>query len=166
MFSPIKYFQASLHNNWGQVTPLIYRSAQLNKRELKEVRQKYNITLNLNLQATLPDEEFAEVTAADMELIWVPMSDKRAPLPAEIANALRVMRDPRIKLVNCRGGRHRTGLVVACYRTVVPERGYAPWSKELAWEEAEHYNFYSTFGHGPLKEWFFDEFKPEDYRDA
>jgi hypothetical protein len=152
-----QYLKSVGGNNFGKVTDRIYRSAQLNKKELLKVHVELGITLNINLRADLESEELVEIRAAGMEPVWIPMSDKTTPIPAQVAQALIMLRRPEIKLINCKGGRHRTGLIVACYRVCDQN-----WTKLEAWLEAEHYGYYSAFGHGALKDWFWDEFKPED----
>jgi protein-tyrosine phosphatase len=60
---------------------------------------------------------------------------------------------------HCRGGRHRTGMLVAAYR--VADCG---WTKEQAFNEMMTYGWYAARGHQPLLDWFFNDFDPQNYR--
>ena len=149
----------SMGENLGVVTSDLWRSAELSAKRLRQLRDEQDVRLMLNLQDDLPREEREEIAAAGIELAWVPMRDDAAPSVLSIKDALAVLRRPELKLVCCKGGRHRTGLIVAVYR--VAEQG---WTREEAWREAEKFGWYSAFGHKPLKDWFFEVFRPEDFR--
>jgi tyrosine-protein phosphatase SIW14 len=155
-FFPIQYLK-STGGNFGQVTSRIYRSAQPDQHRLKQFRDKFGLTVNLNLRDDLDsvNEERAEVEALGIHFIWFPMSDSKAPSETVIRGAVAYLAVPGVILVNCKGGRHRTGLVCAAYRVLVDG-----WSKKEAWSECEDYGFYSFPNHGVLKDWFFEEFKP------
>jgi len=150
----------SLGDNFGQVTPLIYRSAQPSADRLKELRAKCKVEINLNLRDDFGDEERNEILQAGMIPYNVPMKDDEAPAPWQILKALNVLREGNeVKLVNCVGGRHRTGLICAVYQAVEMNV-----SKRDAWKEAEKYGYYDHGGHAPLRLWFEDGFQPGDYR--
>jgi len=151
----------SLGENFGQVTSSIYRSAEPSSTKLTEYRDKYKIGAVMNLRADVEDEERLEVEALKMMWIWVPMADDAKPDAGLVGRAIAVMKDTPVPLlVQCKGGRHRTGLVVACYRVVVQG-----WSKRKAWDEAKDYGFYKRGELGtPLEKWFWNEFDPEVFK--
>ncbi|MCI0337917.1 MAG: hypothetical protein L0226_10090, partial [Acidobacteria bacterium] len=56
--------------------------------------------------------------------------------------------------VHCAGGRHRTGVLIAIYRMEV----YG-WDARKAYDEMKDYKFYSSFGHGEMKDYVFDYYR-------
>jgi len=154
----------SLGDNWGKVTEAtltsnpIYRSAQPSKDRLSLLRPKYKIESIISLRDDLMQEEFIECANARIELLNYPMSDSAAPEVAQVDEILRVLLTTSKLvpvLVCCKGGRHRTGLIIACYRV-----RFQVWSKKEAWKEAEQYGWYSALGHKPLEDFFFNTFQP------
>jgi protein tyrosine/serine phosphatase len=90
----------------------------------------------------------------------IPMSDTLAPSKDDIQEFVDIInRSVGRVFVHCKGGRHRTGFMVAVYRTV-----FWTWDKERAWKEAEDYCYYASFNHGKIREYFKEEFDPEDYK--
>jgi protein-tyrosine phosphatase len=160
-------FWKPVGNNFGEVTSNIYRSAELSQTELIKVRDKYQIDRMLNLRDDLPNEEIAEIIKAGIKLTLCPMSDTEKPTNRQIETAINTLtvrksaftNDSETILVCCKGGRHRTGLIIAVFRVLNNNA-----TKEAAWSEAEKYNFYSFPNHGKLKEWFFEDFDPNDYK--
>ena len=143
--------------NFGQVSPTVYRSADPNERLGRWVTQ-YRIEAVLDLRDEPDPAEEAACTRLGALYTRLPMRDDAAPTPATIRNALDILRAGLVTLAHCKGGRHRTGLVVACYEV------WQGKSKIEAWKNAEKYGYYDTWGHKPLRLWFENEFKPEDYR--
>lgn len=156
----ISQYLRSMGDNLHPVTATLWRSAELSASRLAQLHRDRGVDLMLNLRHDLPLEERREIRAAGLDLAWVPMRDDRPPDALDIHKALAVLDDPRIKLVCCKGGRHRTGLVVAVYR--VTRQG---WTKADAWRECERVGgWYDHGGHKPLRRWFEGAFGPEDYR--
>ena len=143
----------SYGNNFGRVTTTIWRSAQPNPNKLRSYRDDYGIEAILNLRDDADEKERAGAESLGLAYWAVPMADDAIPEARQVTGIINTLRSGIPMLIHCKGGRHRTGLAVACYR--VREQG---WSKEEAWREAERYGYYSAFGHGPLKEWFWDAF--------
>lgn len=148
----ITQYLKSLGDNFGQVSATVYRSAQPDQKRLAEL-YRLGIRVNLNLRNDLAPEEQAEVEGVGMEWVNIPLRDDEAPDPQRISGALSVLRRGDTTLVNCRGGRHRSGLVIACYRVTVQG-----WTKEDAWKEAYKFGFYRFGGHGALEDWFWNNF--------
>jgi len=53
--------------------------------------------------------------------------------------------------VHCAGGRHRTGLIGAVYR--YDKYG---WNYEQVYKEMKNYDFYSSWGHEPIKDYVYN----------
>jgi len=146
----------SLGDNFGQVSPSIYRSSQPDRDRLRKLYYNYKIKNIINLRDDLTSEEYDEVESMDMTLWNYPMSDSNAPTVSQVDSILfTIASHPKFSylLVCCKGGRHRTGLILACYRV-----RYDNYSKEKAWKEALDYGFYSFGGHKPLEDFFFNTF--------
>lgn len=154
----VRYIK-SMGDNFGMVTPKLYRSAQPSRSKLFRYREDYDIQVVLNLRHDAGEKEREDVAAVNLVFDHIPMLDNAAPTYEEVRDALDVMRCGLTVLVQCMGGRHRTGLMVAVYRVV--EQG---WSKEVAWKGAERHGWYSANGHRPIKDWFFKEFQPERFK--
>ena len=155
----IKYFKSVFSDNFGVVKPDLLRSKQPNFEKLKELVKTYHLGVVINLKDELEGYELRDTKRLGLDFWHVPMLDDAKPSPKSVRFALDLMRGPKVKLIHCKGGRHRTGVVLACYRVVVDR-----WPKEMAWEESEKLGWYDEFGHKPIRKWFEDEFKPEDYR--
>lgn len=149
--------------NFGRVASGIFRGA---KPPGEDAYKALHRGLGVNTIVDLTDADADLIFMRQMvSLYWIdnyvniPMSDKVGPDPASIDKWLKLARDPdRIIFIHCHGGRHRCSLMVAVYRVVA-----CGWTKKQAWDEAEKFGWYSTWGHAPLKDWFFDIFDPEDY---
>lgn len=144
-------------SNFGEVTPTIFRSAQPASSNLRQYRDRYGIRSVMNLREDIGYESREQHEALQLGLSFknIPMSDCDKPRHGDIEQALAALTfDPKWGwLVQCKGGRHRTGLVIACYRVRIQG-----WSKESAWKEAEEFGWYSAHGHAPLKRFFFEDF--------
>lgn len=147
----------SMGDNFGFVTDNVYRSAQPTKDDLKRLKANIQLDEVLNLRANLPLKYFDEANDLGIALDNIPMFDDSPPSPKDVDQALHIIRENYISrspiLVCCKGGRHRTSLIIACYRV-----RYNGWTKERAWEEAKKYGWYDANGHKPLREFFFKEF--------
>ena len=142
--------------NFGQVGPTVYRSADPDDHLGRWVNT-YRIEAVLDLRDKPDATEEAACERLGALYTRLPMRDDQAPTPATIRAALDVLRAGLVTLVHCAGGRHRTGVVVACYEVVNGT------SKRDAWKHAEKFGWYDQWGHKPLRLWFEQQFKPEDY---
>lgn len=151
----------SAGDNFGVVVPgRIYRGSAPDKDRLRELKDKYNIGLVLNLREGERHDDAR--TAARLGLLWahVPMVDDAAPTHEQISTALNILRDPASPPIYmaCAGGRHRAGVVAACYRVVVQG-----WSEYEAWHECDKFGWYDSGGHKPIRLWFETQFDPKDF---
>jgi protein-tyrosine phosphatase len=107
------------------------------------------------------DRRLARASGVE-EWLHIPFSDRDKPRPARVRQWLNFMRtgDRGAPIfTHCRGGRHRTGTLVAVLR--VTDQG---WNREQALKEMMRYGWYDAMGHRPLRDWFLNDFDPADYR--
>lgn len=141
--------------NFHQVTPTLYRGGLPNPDGYRKLKAM-GIESVINLIDGDQVREMEKAADAGLDWLHIPMSDKARPSDIDMRQILRFLSlsegDEGEKLfIHCKGGRHRTGLIVALYRVV-----FEDWSKKDAWKEAEKCGFYSELGHGALREFFFD----------
>jgi len=155
-------FKDSSVFNYGKVNENIYRGSQPYEKDYLQLKRQIGIVSILDLNDSLlaiSSSKFAKTVG----LIYynVPMSNRSTPRLADVKAAIAILKDSKNwpVFVHCEGGRHRSGLILAVYRVVV-----TGWTKEQAWEEAKQYDWYSDFGHEPLKDWFFERFYPVDFQ--
>lgn len=143
--------------NFGKVAAGLYRGAAPSFDGYSGLFE-FGIRTVIDLRDGDRSEDMRTAQAAGIHgWLQVPMSDKATPRWEDLERALSILTSDPLKpvYVHCAGGRHRTGLVVACYRVRV-----GGWTKEQAWDEAREYGWYSSMGHSPLKTFFFEEFTP------
>lgn len=103
----------------------LYRSAQLDKRDLADVIAVHNIRSILNLRGAHPgegwyDDEVATADARQVTHYDVPISASRPVAPETMQRLVEILRAaPKPLLIHCKSGADRTGLVAALYRYVV-----------------------------------------------
>jgi tyrosine-protein phosphatase SIW14 len=123
--------------NFHQVDDHVYRGAQPNVEDWKDLAS-LGIRLVLDLR---PDGELREhwtrsekeaVEAAGMRYTNVPLDGWAMPQDKQISRALEILRSVGPVFVHCRGGKDRTGTVIACYRIAQDH-----WSNERALAEAK-----------------------------
>jgi hypothetical protein len=147
--------------NFGKVNDGLYRGALPGGKEYRLLRDRLAVRRIVSLIDD--DRETDRALALESgieEWAQIPFSDRAAPDPARVRAWLDLIRDARRPVyTHCRGGRHRTGMLVAVYR--VTDGG---WSKARAIEEMKKYGWYGALGHQPLLDWFQRDFDPHDYR--
>ena len=142
-------------DNFGRVTERFYRGAQPDQQDYKALA-----ALGVNTIIDLRDDpkSFARsaTEAAGMKYVNIPMSDKKRPSDEQIEAFLNVIKDPSTGAfyVHCKGGRHRTGVMGAVYRY-----NYDKWNYDQVYKEMKHYDYYSRWGHGKLKEYVQDYYQ-------
>jgi protein tyrosine phosphatase len=148
--------------NFGKVTDTIYRGALPHTEGYCALREKLQV---LRVCSVIERESQADrkcaLDAGIKEWRYIPFSDTEAPPPNRVKEWLDYIRTSEKKgsvFTHCRGGRHRTGVLVGVYR--VTDCG---WTKPQAFEEMKRYGWYAALGHKPLLDWFFNEFNPQDY---
>ncbi len=134
-------------NNFHTVVPgQVYRSAQMNGKDLARCINKYGIksVLNLRGENLTSDWHQAEIaTAAKLNVIHYDRSlGSGTPLTLEQMNDLVTLlrQAPKPVLIHCYGGADRSGLVSALYRFAIEQQKPGAADKELSiW-----------YGHVPL----------------
>jgi len=91
-----------------------------------------------------------------MRYINIPMVDKAMPKDSDVAQFLKLVEDKTNGpiYVHCAGGRHRTGVMVACYRMT-----HYGWDIDKAYDEMKAFDFYTSFGHGSMKDYVYNYYK-------
>jgi protein tyrosine phosphatase (PTP) superfamily phosphohydrolase (DUF442 family) len=129
-----------------------YRGAQPKQGDYQALKA-LGIQTVIDLQAEPEAYSRAEVEAAGMKYVNIPIIDKSYPTPENIEMFLKVVNDPAtgVFFAHCAGGRHRTGDIGAVYRFVK----YG-WDFDKAYQEMKNYDFYSSWGHGKQKDFVID----------
>lgn len=149
--------------NFAQVDDAIYRGALPGTDGYRALSERLGVGRVCSLIEHQSREDRARALNAGIrEWQHIPFSDRAAP-PVERVNLwLDHIRSARARgaiFTHCRGGRHRTGVLVGVYRVVD-----CGWTKEQAYDEMKRYGWYSARGHQPLLYWFFHQFDPQDHR--
>lgn len=129
-------------NNFWQVNPWLYRSAQPYVDGFRELQQRgIGEVLDLRLYHLDVPAEDTRLTLHRSPMFAADIDEKR------VISALQVIANARQPvLVHCLHGSDRTGLVVAMYRVVCQD-----WSKQQAIEEMVNggYGYHTLFGNIP-----------------
>jgi tyrosine-protein phosphatase SIW14 len=102
--------------NFHMVNDHVYRGAQPSAEGFKSLA-KMGVKTVIDLrsdESTLTEK--AQVEAAGMRFINIPMHGMQAPSDAAVKQALALFETTGPVFVHCRRGADRTGTVVACYR--------------------------------------------------
>jgi hypothetical protein len=149
--------------NFGKVDGTIYRGALPDTEGYRALIDKLGVERVCSIieHESREDRDHA-LSAGIQEWRHIPFSDRDAPLTSHVRQWLDYIRSSKTRgpvFTHCRGGRHRTGVLVGVYR--VTDCG---WTKEQAYGEMRTYGWYSALGHQPLLYWFFHEFEPHEFR--
>lgn len=141
--------------NFGQMTEQFYRGAQPKEDDYASLAA-LGIKTVIDLQENPKSYGKAAVEAAGMRYVNIPMDDKSYPKPEHIETFLKLVDNPETGkfYVHCAGGRHRTGVMGAVYRFT-----HDRWNYEKVYAEMKQYDFYSRWGHGPMKKFVQDYWK-------
>ena len=139
--------------NFGQMDERFYRGAQPKTEEDYKALAALGIDTVIDLRDDATSYAKSYVEAAGMRYVNIPMDDKSYPKAEHIAAFLKLIDDPGIVkfYVHCAGGRHRTGVMGAVYR--FNKNG---WDYDRVYAEMKQYDFYSRWGHGPMKKFVQD----------
>ena len=148
--------------NFAKVDDSVYRGALPDAAGYRALVEKLGVRRVCSLieHERLQDRELA-LASGISDWLSIPFSDREAPPAAGVRRWLDYVRAADHEgpvFTHCRGGRHRTGVLVGVYR--VADCG---WTKEQAYQEMQRYGWYSALGHQPLLYWFFHDFDPKDY---
>lgn len=141
--------------NFGQMNERFYRGAQPKQEDYKSLAD-LGISTVIDLQDDPQGYEKPAVEALGMKYVNIPMDDKKYPKAEQIDAFLKLVDDPATGkfYVHCAGGRHRTGVMGAVYRFT-----HDHWNYDQAYAEMKQYDFYSRWGHGPMKQFVQDYWK-------
>jgi len=140
--------------NFGRVNNHIYRGGQPKDGEYRELAA---IGIKTVIDLREDAENFARRSTenAGMRYVNLRLNSKRPPTAEESKQFLALVNDQRNwpVFVHCAGGRHRTGVLIAVYRMEIDG-----WDAKRAYREMKDFKFYSSWGHGDMKEYVFDYF--------
>ena len=138
--------------NFGQMTEKFYRGAQPKEEDYPSLAA-LGIKTVIDLQDEPRSYEKSAVEAAGMRYVNIPMVAKAYPKPEQVEAFLKLVDDPETGkfYVHCAGGRHRTGVMGAVYRFT-----HDNWNYDRVYAEMKEYDFYSSWGHGPMKKFVQD----------
>jgi protein tyrosine/serine phosphatase len=138
--------------NFGQMDERFYRGAQPKENDYAALAA-LGIRTIIDLRDDPRAYEKPAAEAAGMHYVNIPMDDKSYPKPENVDAFLKLVNDPATGkfFVHCAGGRHRTGVMGAVYRFT----NYN-WNFEQVYAEMKRYDFYSSWGHGPMKKYVED----------
>jgi protein tyrosine/serine phosphatase len=138
--------------NFGQMTEQFYRGAQPKEEDYQSLAA-LGIKTVIDLQDDPKSYEKSAVEAAGMRYVNIPMVAKAYPTPEQVAAFLKLVDDPETGkfYVHCAGGRHRTGVMGAVYRFT-----HDNWNYDQVYAEMKEYDFYTRWGHGPMKKFVQD----------
>lgn len=141
--------------NFGQMDENFYRGAQPKPEDYKSLA-KLGIKTVIDLRDDPKSYEKPGAEAAGLNYVNVPMDDKSQPKEEQVTAFLAVTNDSNNWpfYVHCAGGRHRTGLAGAVYRF----NKYG-WSYDQVYKEMKNYDFYSAWGHEPIKDYVYSYYQ-------
>ncbi len=147
----IKFKQVKI-KNFGQMDERFFRGAQPKESDYKDLAA-LGIKTVIDLRDDPKDYEKPMVESLGMRYVNIPMISKQYPQQAQVAQFLKLVDDPATGkfFVHCAGGRHRTGVMGAVYRF-----NRYHWNYDQVYQEMEHYDFYTRWGHGDFKKFVQD----------
>ena len=133
--------------NFGEVAPTYFRGEQPEGSDYATLAA-FGIKTVIDLQADGQANEKGLVEKAGMAFHRIPMTTRKAPTTAQIAEFLKLVNDPANQpvYVHCAGGKHRTGVMTAIYRMT-----HDSWTSERAFKEMKQYKFGADFLHPEFK---------------
>jgi protein tyrosine/serine phosphatase len=133
--------------NFGEVAPTYFRGEQPEGSDYATLAA-FGIKTVIDLQADGQANEEGLVEKAGMAFHRIPMTTRKAPTSAQIAEFLKLVNDPANQpvYVHCAGGKHRTGVMTAIYRMTADK-----WTPEQAFKEMKQYKFGADFLHPEFK---------------
>lgn len=141
--------------NFGKINDHIYRGGQPDEDEYKQLSEiGVKTIIDLRNDAKTKARYLAEGTG--MRYINLRLDSKVPPTKEESDKFLQIVNDQANwpVFVHCAGGRHRTGVLLAVYRMEVDG-----WNADQAYEEMKDFKFYSSWGHGDMKDFVFDYYR-------
>ena len=148
--------------NFARVAERLYRGALPDEEGYRGLVEKLKVARVCSIIEHERSEDMQRALGSGIEE-WhhIPFSDRDAPAADKVKEWLDFIRTSNTTgaiFTHCRGGRHRTGMLIGVYRVV--DEG---WTKEQAYAEMMRFGWYSALGHQPLLDWFFHEFDPKEF---
>jgi tyrosine-protein phosphatase SIW14 len=145
-------------DNFGMVNANYYRGGQPKGHDFADLKA-LGVKMVIDLAEEGDKSEGANVEAAGMKFVRIPLTTGDAPPQAAIDRFLKLVNDPANQpvYVHCMGGRHRTGALTAAYR--MTEDG---WTADQAFSEMKQYHFGADFLHPELKKFVYTYFSRLD----
>ena len=145
--------------NFGIVStnPILWRGALPDEKGYAALK-KIGITDVINLISG--DQSREEDRANDAGIYcWYhfPMKDNEKPDINTIKAIIALLKWNECFYISCKGGIHRTGVAIACWRVAA-----CGWTKEQAWREARAFHYYRFPNHGIIEDWFLNEFNVKE----
>jgi tyrosine-protein phosphatase SIW14 len=139
-------------SNFGQVNDHIYRGGQPKGDHFRQLRV-LGVKTVLDLRSDSEPDSKTEAEQVGLQYINLPLEAKRYPQADAATRFLEIVNDQANwpVFVHCKGGRHRTGAMVAVYRMEMDH-----WTVDQAYNEMKQYDFYTAGGHGCFKEYVYD----------
>lgn len=133
----------------------LYRSAQLDARDIPRLQETYGIRTIINLRGAGTSDwyrqEVAASQAAGIRHLDFPLSAGRELTQEQVEGLIALMREaPKPILVHCQGGADRSGIAAALYLGAIAKAG----------EYAAEWQLTPYYGHIPLpfmRAWAMDE---------
>lgn len=148
-----KMYPGSGVENFGKVDENMYRGSRPRKQDYIYLKNKLGVKTILDL--TDDPEDWCQEHAEKLGLryINIPLSDKNYPTESQVTALEKTVMDKNLypMFLHCEGGRHRSGSVVGIYRI----KAYG-WDINRVYKEMKEYDWYTAFGHKPLKDFIFD----------
>lgn len=136
--------------NFAKVDNKLYRGAQPEVLEVYKQLKELGVVTVINLRDNPEDPTEQDlVLSLGMDYVNIPIVGGNPPTLEQARFFLNLMRHPDtgVAFIHCKGGRHRTGAMVACYR-----KEFYGWDFEKSYAEMKEHGFYSSWGFGDIKE--------------
>jgi protein tyrosine phosphatase (PTP) superfamily phosphohydrolase (DUF442 family) len=139
-------------SNFGKVNDRYFRGGQPDREQYEELGA-VGVKTVVDLRDDAKSYAKASAERAGLRYINFPMDSKRYPASDAADRFLKIVNDPANGpvFVHCAGGRHRTGAMTAVYRMTMDG-----WDADRAYREMKDYDFYSAWGHKPIKNYVYD----------
>src|SRR5215831_5315787 len=141
--------------SFGKVNDHFYRGGQPKGRNYQQLAA-LGIKTIVDLREDAKDDARSATERAGMRYINLPMKEKSYPQAETATRFLQIVNDQANwpVFVHCAGGRHRTGVMTAVYRMSVDG-----WGIDQAYQEMKQYDFSTSWGHGPYKDYVYDYYR-------
>ncbi len=142
-------------SNFGKVNERYFRGAQPGDDEYEQLAA-VGVKTVIDLRDDAKSYAKASAEQAGLRYINFPMDDKSYPVKDAAERFLQLVNNSENwpVYVHCAGGRHRTGAMTAVYRMTIDG-----WDIDRAYREMKEYDFYTAWGHKPMKVYVYDYYR-------